>query len=66
MENGMIHWHGVAGENDNLHDHWVEAIGNETITDFNRDEGDVIKLTGHTVALAGSNMDVTTAWPITR
>ena len=51
MENGRIHWHGVAGENDNLHDHWVDGIGNDTITDFDAAEGDEIKLVGHTVAI---------------
>ncbi|ASP31816.1 hypothetical protein [Labrenzia sp. VG12] len=26
----------------NIHDHWVDMIGNDVITDFNRDEGDRI------------------------
>ncbi|MEO1205702.1 MAG: LamG-like jellyroll fold domain-containing protein [Pseudomonadota bacterium] len=43
-----IDWMGVAGENDNVHDHWVDGIGNDTITDFNRDEGDKITIEGHT------------------
>jgi len=51
MDNGNIHWHGVAGENDNLHDHWAERFGNDIITDFNRAEGDAIRLVGHTIAL---------------
>ena len=37
-------------ENTNLHDHWVEAVGDDTITDFSRAEGDSIEITGHTVA----------------
>lgn len=45
---GTINWHGVAGENDKLHDHWVDEIGNDVITDFNRQEGDVIVIEGHT------------------
>ena len=49
MDNGMIHWHGVAGENEYVHDHWVERIGNEVIEDFNRAEGDKIEIVGHTV-----------------
>ncbi len=43
-----IDWMGVAGENDNVHDHWVDGIGNDTITDFNRDESDRITIEGHT------------------
>ncbi|MEM7311906.1 MAG: LamG-like jellyroll fold domain-containing protein [Planctomycetota bacterium] len=49
MDNGMIHWHGVAGENDNVHDHWAERLGNEVIWDFNRAEGDKIEIAGHTI-----------------
>ena len=49
MDNGMIHWHGVAGENDLVHDHWVDRIGNEVILDFSRAEGDRIEIVGHTV-----------------
>lgn len=46
---GVINWRGVAGENDNVHDHWVEGIGNDTILDFNRGAGDTIQIVGHTV-----------------
>ncbi len=47
---GTIHWGmgGVAGENDYVHDHWVEALGDELIADFDRDEGDHILIEGHT------------------
>ena len=48
-DNGMIHWHGVAGENDFVHDHWAERLGNEIILDFNRAEGDKIEIVGHTI-----------------
>ena len=48
MDDGMIHWHGVAGENDLVHDHWVDRLGNEVIADFNRAEGDKIEIVGHT------------------
>ena len=44
-----INWHGVAGENNEVHDHWVERLGNELIMDFNREEGDHIEISGHTV-----------------
>ena len=49
--NGTINWggNGVAGENDNVHDHWVETLGDEVIWDFSRAEGDHIEVVGHTV-----------------
>jgi Ca2+-binding RTX toxin-like protein len=47
-EDGSIKWKGVAGENDNVHDHWVEGIGDDVITDFDASEGDTIVIPGHT------------------
>ena len=44
-----INWHGVAGENRDVHDHWAERFGNEVIEDFNREEGDHIEIVGHTI-----------------
>ncbi|MGB0903476.1 MAG: type I restriction enzyme subunit R domain-containing protein, partial [Mangrovicoccus sp.] len=41
---------GVAGENDNVHDHWVESIGVKTVTDFNANQ-DTLVFEGHTVQL---------------
>ena len=55
-DDGTIDWMGVAGENDNVHDHWVDGIGDDTITDFNRDEGDRIVIEGHTTEV--SSIDV--------
>ena len=52
-DDGTINWHGVAGENDKLHDHWVDILGsNDTILDFNRAEGDRIVIEGHTTEIA--------------
>lgn len=48
MDNRMIHWHGVAGENDRLHDHWVDAFGIDVIADYDKSEGDTISVIGHT------------------
>ena len=48
---GNVNWGGVAGENDNVHDHWVEGFGLDTITDFSKAEGDRIKIKGHTVTV---------------
>ena len=50
-DQGVTNWgmNGVAGENDNYHDHWVEGIGHDKIIDFNAKEGDSIKVFGHTV-----------------
>jgi Ca2+-binding RTX toxin-like protein len=45
---GTIDWVGVTGENDNVHDHWVDGIGNDVIRDFNRAQGDKIEIAGHT------------------
>ncbi len=49
-DDGTINWGmgGVAGENDNVHDHWVDGLGNDVIWDFNRAEGDQIRIEGHT------------------
>ena len=52
-DDGSINWHGVAGENDKLHDHWVDVIGNDVVMDFNRGEGDRIVIEGHTTEIAG-------------
>jgi Ca2+-binding RTX toxin-like protein len=50
-DDGHIHWHGVAGENNGVHLHWVESIGTDTITDFYRAEGDKIIIEGHTAQI---------------
>ncbi|MEO1392543.1 MAG: hypothetical protein AAFV90_06505 [Cyanobacteria bacterium J06634_5] len=39
----------LAGENNNSHDHWLESIGDDVVTDFNLKEGDKIVISGHTV-----------------
>ena len=40
---------GVAGENGNVHDHWVETIGTKRLLDYDPDEGDRLVFQGHTV-----------------
>ena len=52
QNNGNIRWHGVAGENDNIHDHWVDGIGNDVVTDFSRAEGDRLVIEGHTTQIS--------------
>lgn len=54
-----IDWHGVTGENNNPHDHWLEGIGTDVITDFDRTV-DKIKIEGHTVEVKSvdNSMDV--------
>ncbi len=47
-----IDWMGVAGENQNVHDHWVDRLGNDVITDFDREEGDRITIEGHTTEVS--------------
>ncbi len=44
---GTINWAGVAGENNELHDHWVDSFGIDIIADYNADE-DTIAVIGHT------------------
>lgn len=48
---GSVDWsmQGVAGENGNVHDHWVEGFGNDLIMDYDESEGDRIKIIGHTI-----------------
>jgi Ca2+-binding RTX toxin-like protein len=45
---GTIDWVGVTGENNAVHDHWVDGFGNDVIRDFNRAEGDKIEISAHT------------------
>jgi Ca2+-binding RTX toxin-like protein len=45
---GTIDWAGVTGENNNVHDHWVDGFGSDTITDFHRKQGDKIEISAHT------------------
>ena len=49
---GKVNWKAVAHENDNVHDHWVDGIGNDAILDFNKSEGDKIRIAGHTVEVS--------------
>ncbi len=51
-DDGSVNWRKVAGENGNVHDHWVEGIGNDTILDFSNQDGDKIDIRGHTVEIA--------------
>ena len=48
---GNVDWMAIMKENTNVHDHWVEGIGNDVITDFTKAEGDKIVVRGHTVAI---------------
>lgn len=48
---GSVNWHGVAGENDNLHDHWVDGIGNDVVLDFSKLDGDRLVIEGHTTKI---------------
>ena len=42
---------GVAGENNNVHDHWVETTGTKIVRDFDAAEGDTLIFEGHTLTL---------------
>jgi hypothetical protein len=47
-DDGTIDWVGVTGENNDVHDHWVDGFGNDVIRDFNRAQGDKIEISAHT------------------
>jgi Ca2+-binding RTX toxin-like protein len=48
---GRVDWAGVTNENGNVHDHWVESIGDDVITDFRKKQGDKIAIEGHTTEI---------------
>ena len=50
-DDGSINWHGVAGENDKLHDHWVDTLGDDVVMDYSRAEGDRLVIEGHTTKI---------------
>ena len=54
---GTINWAGVAGENNELHDHWVDSSGIDIIADYNADE-DHIAIIGHTTVPFVTYQDV--------
>ncbi|MGI9394301.1 MAG: calcium-binding protein, partial [Boseongicola sp.] len=54
---GSINWAGVAGENNELHDHWVDSSGIDIIADYNADE-DHIAVIGHTANVYVEHKDV--------
>ncbi|MEO1265105.1 MAG: LamG-like jellyroll fold domain-containing protein, partial [Pseudomonadota bacterium] len=57
---GNIDWtgNGVAGENNEVHDHWPDSIGTDIIADFDKAEGDQIYAYGHTTQVDISYEDV--------
>lgn len=50
-DDGTINWHGVAGENDKLHDHWVDHLGDDVVMDYSKAEGDRLVIEGHTTEI---------------
>ena len=54
-----INWHGVAGENKYVHDHWVDGIGIDVIADYVAGE-DTISVIGHTTNVEVSYSTVDT------
>ena len=51
MDGYQVNWGGVAGENQNLHDHWVDSVGLQNmILDYNASE-DTIEVLGHTTEI---------------
>ncbi len=54
---GTINWAGVAGENNELHDHWVDSFGIDIIADYNANE-DTIAVIGHTANVEVEHRDL--------
>ncbi len=54
-----INWHGVAGENARIHEHWVDGFGIDIFGDFNAAE-DKISIIGHTTNIEISYQAVDT------
>lgn len=54
---GSINWAGVAGENNELHDHWVDILGIDVIGDFDAHD-DTIAVIGHTANIYVDYADV--------
>ncbi|WP_308917205.1 hypothetical protein [Jannaschia sp. LMIT008] len=54
-EDGNVDYRAVAGENDDVHDHWVETIGDDVVTDYDP-EVDTLVFEGHTVTLQSAEM----------
>jgi len=54
---GSIDWAGVAGENDEQHDHWVDSFGIDIIADYDASE-DSIAVIGHTANVYVEHADV--------
>ena len=52
---GDVDYRAVAGENGAAHDHWVETIGDDTVTDFDP-EVDELVFEGHTVTLQSAEL----------
>jgi hypothetical protein len=52
---GNVNYRAVAGENGAPHDHWVETIGRDTVTDYNP-RHDKLVFEGHTVTLRSATM----------
>ncbi len=54
---GSIDWAGVAGENNEQHDHWVDSFGIDIIADYDASE-DSIAVIGHTANVYVEHADV--------
>ena len=59
LNTGIIDWsgNGVAGENDNVHDHWVEGVGHTIVEDYDAATGDRLIIEGHTASVETEQID---------
>ncbi|MEM8630706.1 MAG: LamG-like jellyroll fold domain-containing protein, partial [Pseudomonadota bacterium] len=56
-DDGSIDWAGVAGENNEQHDHWVDSFGIDIVADYDASE-DSIAVIGHTANVYVEHADV--------
>jgi Ca2+-binding RTX toxin-like protein len=66
---GTVDWTMVRLENQHRHDHWMDSIGNDSILDYSRAEGDRIELSAHTVSVdsityGDANADGVNDWSV--
>ena len=56
-----IDWAGVAGENNELHDHWVDSFGIDVIADYRADEDTIVDRRAHGDAEVSTSSSTPTA-----
>lgn len=55
---GEIDWRAVAQENTNVGDHWLDILGVNVWADYNKAEGDMLVVDGHTAKVDVEHTDI--------